>query len=434
MSRTAPCHTRAVRAWLLRLLNAPVLPGDDEITVSRKRLLTAGGLGVPVMLVVIGVVYLAYGEPVAGALYVGTGVWVLLNVVAFARYHHNYELAFWLVAIPVLPVHLAVILTLGDILHSGAIVFWGLAFPVATAVVFVPVRKVLPLFALYVVNVVVAGVIGSSDRSQVPAGAEKAILIANLLGLSVFAVGTLAIFVNQRDRAFRLLGEEQRKVRSLLLSILPEEIADELANSRHVIADQFEDVSVLFADVVGFTPMSADMTPVELVEVLDELFGCFDDLVEDAGLEKIKTIGDCYMVAAGIPRPHAEHATALVSLALEMQRVAQARTFHGRQLALRIGINSGSVVAGVIGRRKFSYDLWGDVVNTASRMESHGIAGCVQITESTHALVRDAFACQPRGAIEVKGKGGLRVWVVDRPAKRRPMPHASGSAARRGGV
>jgi guanylate cyclase len=216
----------------------------------------------------------------------------------------------------------------------------------------------------------------------------------------------------QRDRAYRLLDEERRRARALLLSILPEEIADELAHAPRVIADEFENVSVLFCDVVGFTPMSETMTPAELVEMLDELFGRFDTLVDASGLEKIKTIGDCYMVAAGIPRPRDDHARALVTLALRMLDTARDFEFAGRTLQLRVGINSGSVVAGVIGRRKFSYDLWGDVVNTASRMESHGVPGAVQVTETTRQLVGDDFECTPRGTIDVRGKGALPVWLV----------------------
>jgi guanylate cyclase len=222
----------------------------------------------------------------------------------------------------------------------------------------------------------------------------------------------LTVFITQRNTAFRLLGEEQRRGRALLLSILPEEVADELARSPHVIADAFDDVSVLFADVVGFTPMSAEMTPTELVELLDELFAHFDGLVEQAGLEKIKTIGDAYMVAAGIPRAHPDHAAAIVGLGLQMHEATSAQEFCGRRLQLRIGVNSGSVVAGVIGRRKFSYDLWGDVVNTASRMESHGVPGGVQMTEATHVLVADRFECVERGTVDIRGKGRLRTWMV----------------------
>jgi adenylate cyclase len=411
-----------VPAWFARLLESAVLPSDDEITASRKRLLIGGALPAGSMLFAIGTVYLSYGELLGGWLYIGVSLWVALQAVLFARYHRRHEVAFWAVAVVTLPAHLVLIIDLGDLVHSGAIMLWGLAFPVATGLVYISWRKMLPLFALYGVNVVVGSVFVSSDPTRLPSAAEKAILLANILGLSVFAVTIIAIFVSQRDLAFRLLGEEQRKVRTLLLSILPEDIADELARSPHVIADQFDDVSVLFADVVGFTPLSASMTPVELVEVLDELFGCFDDLVDAAGLEKIKTIGDCYMVAAGIPRPRADHAQALVQLALNMQSAARTRTFCGRRLAIRIGINSGSVVAGVIGRRKFSYDLWGDMVNTASRMESHGVPGSVQITESTHALVHSRFRCVSQGSVEVKGKGALPTWIIDAERERRPLP------------
>src|SRR5690242_7978743 len=184
----------------------------------------AGGVSVPWLLATLGIVYLAYGEALAGALYLGTAVWISANVFVFARLHHRLELAFWSVAIPVLPVHLIAIISLGDILHSGAIVLWGLAFPVATAVVFVPTAHVIPLAVMYGANIVVATLVVSGDHSKVPAGAERAILAANLITLSAFAVAVLAIFVNQRDAAFRLLGDEQRKVRALLLSILPEQI------------------------------------------------------------------------------------------------------------------------------------------------------------------------------------------------------------------
>jgi guanylate cyclase len=266
------------------------------------------------------------------------------------------------------------------------------------------------------VNVLYTALFGTHAHTALPDGAERAVLAINLSTLSAFAVVILTLFVNQRDLAYRMLGDEQRRARALLLSILPEEIADELTKAPRIIADQFDDVSVLFADVVGFTPMSAEMSPAELVEMLDDLFARFDELVEQAGLEKIKTIGDCYMVAAGIPRPRADHARALVTLALQMQEIVRDELFRGRRLRLRIGINSGSVVAGVIGRRKFSYDLWGDVVNTASRMESHGVPGEVQLTESTRLLVADDFACEPRGSIDVRGKGQLPVWLVTGPA------------------
>jgi guanylate cyclase len=382
----------------------------------------------PLVLVGLGGVYLAYDETVVGWLYVGFGLWVWLNLTLYGRVHRRYEIGFWSVAIPTLFVHMAAILELGDFVHSGGIVLWGLAYPIATGIVFVRALWLTPFYVVYAINVLLTAFYTPAHPTRVPPGVQQAILAINVLSLSAFAVVILGIFVAQRDRAYRLLGAEQSKVRALLLSILPERVADELATSPHVIAEQFDEVSVLFADVVGFTPMSADMTAAELVEILDELFGAVDELVDEAGLEKIKTIGDCYMVAAGVPVPRADHAVALVALAQDMQRLVDVRRFHGRRLDLRIGVNSGPVVAGVIGRRKFSYDLWGDVVNTASRMESHGVVGRVQITASTEALVRSHFACTPRGAIEVKGKGPVQTWVVDA-ERRRPRPRNSASPA-----
>jgi adenylate cyclase len=158
--------------------------------------------------------------------------------------------------------------------------------------------------------------------------------------------------------------------------------------------------------------MAATMTPLRLVELLNEVFQCFDDLVEKHDLEKIKTIGDCYMVAAGVPRLRPDHARVVVDLALDMREAADERKFGDRKLAFRIGINSGPVVAGVIGRKKFTYDLWGDAVNIASRMESQGQSHTIQITDNTYQMIKDDFVCEPKGTIKVKGGDQLEVWHV----------------------
>jgi adenylate cyclase len=228
----------------------------------------------------------------------------------------------------------------------------------------------------------------------------------------VFAL--LSYFVAQRNFF-------QERSETLLLNILPKEISDALKVDRSAIAAHYDSASVLFADVVGFTPMAATMVPLRLVNLLNEVFSTFDDLVEKHGLEKIKTIGDCYMVAAGVPRERADHAVALVQLALDMREAAASRTFGGETLAFRIGISSGPVVAGVIGRKKFIYDLWGATVNVASRMESHGESGAIQITRSTYELVCDQVDCTSAGTIQVKGAGALEVWhVIGRKAGWRP--------------
>jgi adenylate cyclase len=200
------------------------------------------------------------------------------------------------------------------------------------------------------------------------------------------------------------------------LNILPKEIAVILKNESRTIADHYNEVSVLFADMVNFTPMSAEMRPAAMVELLNEIFTHFDSLVENYGLEKIKTIGDCYMVAAGVPRLRVDRAQIIVGLALDMLDYVSNREFNAsRPVNFRIGINTGPVLAGVIGRKKFIYDLWGDAVNIASRMESHGSGGAIQITRETYEAIKDEFICEPRGTVNVKGRGEMEVWFVVSP-------------------
>jgi len=220
-----------------------------------------------------------------------------------------------------------------------------------------------------------------------------------------FIAVVIAYFVRQSE-------DYQARSDSLLRNILPAAIAERLKYESGLIAEQFDQASIMFADVVNFTPMSSDLSPDQLVNLLNDVFSEFDGLVEKAGLEKIKTIGDAYMVAAGVPIPRPDHAQALAALALDLREALDRCQFGGRQLAIRIGINSGPVVAGVIGRRKFSYDLWGDTVNTASRMESHSLPGRIQITETTHNLLTDEFICEPRGMVEIKGKGAMPTWFL----------------------
>ncbi len=205
---------------------------------------------------------------------------------------------------------------------------------------------------------------------------------------------------------------EQEKSEMLLLNMLPKPIAAILREGSQTIAENHRDATILFADLANFTELSRSISPMALVELLNEVFLAFDSLAEKYGVEKIKTIGDCYMVAAGVPLPREDHATAIVHMALDMQACVRETQFRGRKLGFRIGVNSGPVVAGVIGRKKFIYDLWGDAVNTASRMESNGTIGQVQISRSTHDLIQEDFVCEPKGLMHFKGKGELEVWHV----------------------
>ena len=209
------------------------------------------------------------------------------------------------------------------------------------------------------------------------------------------------------------LRTEQEKSENLLLNILPQAIVQQLKIGNNAIASRSENVTILFADIVDFTSVSTRISPNELVNMLNGIFSSFDMLVDRLGLEKIKTIGDAYMVVGGLPTPRPDHAEAIAEMALAMQReISNFKRDDNTDFQLRIGINTGPVVAGVIGIRKFIYDLWGDAVNIASRMESHGLAGGIQVTESTYELLKDKYSFWPRGEIFIKGKGDMNTYML----------------------
>jgi PAS domain S-box-containing protein len=219
--------------------------------------------------------------------------------------------------------------------------------------------------------------------------------------------------ITDRKVAQEALHYQQEQTENLLLNILPKPIAERLKLEPSTIADSFEEVTVLFADLVGFTEFSSRRSAKQLVEVLNVIFSEFDQLAEKHGLEKIKTIGDAYMVVAGLPTPRPDHAEAIAQMALDMQQVlTKINVQTDESFSMRIGINSGAVVAGVIGLKKFSYDLWGDTVNTASRMESLGIPGTIQVTAETYERLRDKFLFEERGVISVKGKGEMTTYLL----------------------
>ena len=225
--------------------------------------------------------------------------------------------------------------------------------------------------------------------------------------------GAINVMLDGLEQTHNELSAERERSESLLLNVLPEPIADRLKDGETTIADQFDEVTVMFADIVGFTPYSAGVTATELVDMLNRLFSEFDELTERYGLEKIKTIGDAYMVAAGLPVPRPDHAEAIADMALDAQQMI-GRFSEEQQIPLkvRLGINTGPVVAGVIGTKKFIYDLWGDTVNTAARMQTYGVEGAIQVSQETYRRLRDKYQFQDRGLIEMKGKGEVAAYLL----------------------
>jgi class 3 adenylate cyclase len=239
-----------------------------------------------------------------------------------------------------------------------------------------------------------------------------------VLGMGLILAWTLDRISRDSYRQRRIIEGQQRVIErerdradQLLCNVLPATIADRLKKKPARIAEHFDEVTVLFGDIAGFTPMSAEVSPQDLVAALDEVFTAFDDIAQRHGLEKIKTIGDAYMAVGGVPTPRADHAQAVARMALEMRDVVAERRFFGtRQLRMRIGIHTGPAVAGVIGSKKLAYDLWGDTVNTASRMESHGAPGEIQLSDAARVALGDGWVLEERGVSEIKGKGPMRTW------------------------
>jgi len=238
--------------------------------------------------------------------------------------------------------------------------------------------------------------------------------VVSTISSSVMIVAAVAYAMREIGRAEDAMEMEYQRSESLLTNILPISIADRLKNqATTIIADKYDDASVLFADIAGYTEQASETTPADLVDFLNRLYTDFDRLVERHGLEKIKTSGDCYIVVSGVPHPRPDHLEALACLALSMvDTVAGLTDAHGRAVPLRIGLGAGPVVAGVVGTHRFFYDVWGDAVNVASRMETTGLEGRIQVPQEVYERLKDEFLLEERGEIAVKGKGVMRTWFL----------------------
>lgn len=394
-------------AWLLSLLELGSSPDDDEQTRIEKRMLIAVSVSIAVLAVLWSGLYLLFGEPVAAAIpgtYASVSLASLAWLAATGRY--GAYRSSQLVLILFLPFVLSGVL--GGFVLSGGVVLWSLLAPVGS-MLFGPTGQAWRWFAAYAALVLATGLVEGNLRpdNRLPEAMRTAFVVMNVGGVSAVAMFSLGLFVGQRDAA-------RARSERLLSALLPASIVRRLRDETATIAEHFDEVTVLFADVVGFTRMTERLPPARMVEVLDQVFSRFDALVHAHGVEKVRTIGDAYMILGGAPEPRADHAEVMVRLGLEMAAWMEAQRWEdGLVIQLRIGVNSGPVVAGVIGRSRYQYDVWGDAVNLAARMESHGVPGRVQIGPGTHALVRDRFACTSRGEIEIKGKGRIETWLVE---------------------
>ena len=298
--------------------------------------------------------------------------------------------------------------SLGGFAASGVLMTWSILAPFC-ALMFQSSRKAVGWFLAYLALLAVSLYFDDQfGQWAAPVSHTTSMLFfgMNIIGPSTAIFLSMMYFVNAFERAHERSEE-------LLLNILPGPISERLKEGEEMIVDGFSDVTILFADIVDFTRLCARITPRELVTLLNKVFSAFDRLTQRHGLEKIKTIGDAYMVVGGLPEPRTNHAEAIADMALDMHaEIERLGTELGEPLGLRIGIDAGPVVAGVIGKQKFAYDLWGDCVNTASRMESHGAKNRTQLTETAYNRLKGKYLCEERGIINIKGKENMKTYFL----------------------
>jgi class 3 adenylate cyclase len=386
------------------------LPGDDETLIAQKRLgwLVMGFAAI--MTTLFGLFGLLSANPVLGRHLVWSGLACLLAAVLLWNFPR-----WWPPLIAVFIVLLGTVDPLYGHMVSGGYtagsyeIVWAFIGPVL-AVLFTGRRMILFTTFLAAAAFIAGALLDPIALARAPQlsyGQRLFNITSNLIVLLAFTVAASLYLFSQIRRA-------RRRADDLLLNILPAPIARRLKASRDTIADGFDEATILFADIVNFTAMSAGADPIAIVNKLNDIFTDFDDLARRHGLEKIKTIGDAYMVAGGLPNPRPDHAAAVVEFARDLLDVAGGHTsWTGESIHLRVGINSGPVVAGVIGRDKFIYDLWGDAVNVASRMEANGLANRIQVTAAVKERLDGRYRFAPRGPIDIKGKGEMMVYVLE---------------------
>jgi class 3 adenylate cyclase len=403
---------RPDRSFWLELLKP--LPAGTEIDQQRRVRLARYALGaafmVTLLYVLLSTMVLPQGLPIllsnlAGTICYSFGMWA-------ASLGSHRAARMWLMATLAGQMAALVFLTGATIISNTYLIVMAVLARILFSenekgyrCVFIGVPMALLLFNVSGVRP------GLLDFSALAPPLLVALRIFNNMAAAICLLVLFDVFNRQVLGSESSLVDERNRSERLLYAVLPRKIADELRASEKVVASRHAQVTVLFADVAGFTPWAAQQDPEFVVSLLENIFHRFDQLVKATGAEKIKTIGDAYMAVSGAPDPCHDHAHVIAGLALNMlAEVVKVREQTGIALDLRIGVHTGPVIAGVIGAMRFTYDIWGDTVNTASRMESHGEPGRIQLSAETRELIEDRYVLESRGAIEVKGKGAMQTW------------------------
>ena len=417
MGWSVPTNIASMHAGAARLvrraadLAAPANASDDDRLASGLFLLVAASGASAGAFWAIG--YALLGRPLPALIpgvFAVVAVTLIIQVVHTRRLGRLRELILLLILL--LPAMLQA--SLGGFVKGSAVIVWSFASPLC-ALVFFGARTGWRWLAAFVVAVGISALFEadlSRSVSPLPALAQTALFALNFCAVAALVTLVLAYFRIQRDQAM------ERSDR-LLLNVLPPEIAERLKRQESPIADRFEEVTVLFADMVGFTERSATEPPEVTVALLNAFLTAFDRLAQHHGLRPIRTMGDSYLVVGGLPVPRTDHAEAIADMALDMlEEVIVLNREHAWDRSFRVGVNTGPAMAAVVGHHRFTYDVWSDAVNTASRMESSGVPGRIQVTEDTYRRLRARYSFEPRGVIEVKGKGQMMTYFL---LGRRPM-------------
>ena len=410
------------RVLLSRLGTAGVQPTDSEdVRLKKQVLLFSCGLMIGGSAIWLALYHL-FGMPVSATLPFAVEIAALAALLVYLwtlnfNFFRVTQLSLWLF------VPFVVQWSMGDFVSASGMILWGLLAPVGAALLF-SARESLPWMVAYVVLTAATGYVDhelaglAGAKLHVPVRTSVVFFALNFSAVCAMVYWLLSFAFTERERsrarlelAHTRLQEEQDRSERLLLNILPAPIAERLKNSESSIADGYADVTVMFADIVNFTRLAENLAPRDVFALLNRMFSAFDALAERFGLEKIKTIGDAYMVAGGLNQGAADYSGAIADLALEIRDLV-AREFRvdGRPLALRIGIGTGPVVAGVVGTKKFIYDLWGDTVNIASRITTEGTPGMIQVDQITYRRLRDRYEFLAPQTVYLKGKGETTVY------------------------
>ena len=385
------------------------LEGDDEeILLVKKIWWVCLTFAVPFSLVLAGILYLM-DQIELSVLFLISIIYWMVQMIWFNRIKRGIELFGLFSQLFLIVFSFVMAYAMGGILKSGGLIFFGLVAP-AYAVVFPNKKRALLIFGIYFASLII---LFALDQRLIPIfellpRQNFILFIANFIICTIFWFVALYFVVVQRSITLLKLRSEEAKSNDLLLNILPQDTVTKLKNSpKTIIADHLEDVTILFADLVDFTKRTKELNPGKIIDLLNTTFMALDEFCEHRGLEKIKTIGDCYMAVAGAPTPQEKHVESTIQMALDIQNYAKQNG-----LFFRIGIHTGPVVAGVIGKKKFSYDLWGHTVNVASRLESEAPPGGIMVSVAVKDKIEQWIHCEPAGLKDLKGIGAMETYLV----------------------